>query len=99
MYSVFYIQRRTCGMFITKVDVDSQAERAGLKRGDELLTVNGHNFQTVTHQRALDLLRGSTHLCLTVKANRLGFKEMVNETQGHDNVRILAIFLCEFSLR
>lgn len=36
---------RTPGIFINAVDVDSQAEKIGLKRGDEILTVNNVNFQ------------------------------------------------------
>jgi Rap guanine nucleotide exchange factor 2 len=75
------------GIFIAKVDVGGQAERIGLKRGDELLEVNGMSCQQMTHAKVLDLLRGGTHLALTVKSNLLGFKELLLNCQqggGHD---------------
>lgn len=39
--------------------------------------MNGQNFQHISHQKALEILRGSTHLSITVKSNLLGFKEML----------------------
>lgn len=45
----------------------------GLKRGDQILEVNGQSFEHVTtHARALEILRGATHLSITVKSNLLG---------------------------
>ena len=78
------VENRTQGIFIAKVDTDSQAERIGLKRGDELLDVNGQNCQAMTHAKVLELLRGGTHLALTVKSNLLGFKEMMTNCQPVD---------------
>ena len=37
---------RNNGVFITKVEADSQAEQIGLKKGDEILQVNGQVFIT-----------------------------------------------------
>lgn len=62
------------GLYISKVEVGSQAEKVGLKRGDEILEVNNQNFQHIQHARALELLRASTHLSMSVKSNLLGFK-------------------------
>lgn len=50
----------------------SKAEQVGLKRGDQILEVNGQSFEHVTHVRALEILRGTTHLSITVKSNLLG---------------------------
>lgn len=66
-----------CGVFISKVDKNSKAEDVGLKRGDQILEVNGHNFEHVTLARALELMTGTTHLCITVKSNLLVFKEII----------------------
>lgn len=44
--------------------------------------MNGHNFQHIAHQKALEILRGSTHLSITVKSNLLGFKEMLAADRG-----------------
>lgn len=42
------------------------------------LQVNGQSFEHVSHARALEILRGTTHLSITVKSNLLHFKEMLN---------------------
>jgi Rap guanine nucleotide exchange factor 2 len=44
---------------------------------EQILDVNNQSFEYITHLRALELLRGSTHLSLTVKYNPLAFKEML----------------------
>ena len=69
---------RNFGVFISKVDKKSKAEDVGLKRGDQILEVNGHSFEHMTFTRALEILRGTTHLSITVKSNLLHFKEMLN---------------------
>lgn len=76
-FSVLGGLERHCGIFISKVEKGSKAHEAGLKRGDQILEVNGHNFEYITHSRALDILRGTTHLSITVRSNVLAFKEML----------------------
>lgn len=56
----------------SQVDKRSKAEDVGLKRGDQILEVNGQSFEHVSHKRALEVLRGTTHLSITVKSNLLG---------------------------
>ncbi|XP_041363202.1 rap guanine nucleotide exchange factor 6-like isoform X3 [Gigantopelta aegis] len=68
---------RGSGIFITKVENRSKAFDAGLKRGDQILEVNGQNFQHISHNRALEILRGATHLSIMVKSNLHDFKEML----------------------
>ncbi|XP_022902879.1 rap guanine nucleotide exchange factor 6 isoform X4 [Onthophagus taurus] len=69
---------RNFGIFISKVNKKSKAEDVGLKRGDQILEVNGQSFEHMTHTRAFELLKGSTHLSISVKSNLLHFKEMLN---------------------
>ncbi|XP_048525291.1 rap guanine nucleotide exchange factor 6 isoform X5 [Dendroctonus ponderosae] len=69
---------RNFGIFISKVDKKSKAEEIGLKRGDQILEVNGQSFEHVSHAKALEILRGTTHLSITIKSNLLHFKEMLN---------------------
>ncbi|XP_044734898.1 rap guanine nucleotide exchange factor 6 isoform X3 [Chrysoperla carnea] len=69
---------RNFGIFISKVDKQSKAEKLGLKRGDQILDVNGQSFEHVSHAKALEILRGTTHLSITVKSNLFNFKEMLN---------------------
>ncbi|XP_035225084.1 rap guanine nucleotide exchange factor 2-like isoform X2 [Stegodyphus dumicola] len=68
--------------FVSKVDKGSKAEEVGLKRGDQILEVNGQSFEVMSHVRALELLRGTTHLCITVKSNLLAFKEMLSAPEN-----------------
>ncbi|CAF1161556.1 unnamed protein product [Adineta steineri] len=66
------------GIFVSKVERNSKAYDAGLRRGDQILSVNGQCFDYLAHARALEILRGSTHLSLTVKNNLMGFNEIIN---------------------
>lgn len=75
------------GIFISKVDKKSKAEDVGLKRGDQILEVNGQSFEHVNHTRALEILRGSTHLSITVKSNLLAFKEMLQMPENSPRPR------------
>ncbi|XP_021348182.1 rap guanine nucleotide exchange factor 6-like isoform X7 [Mizuhopecten yessoensis] len=43
----------------------------------DILEVNGSNFLNVSHNKALETLRGTTHLSVTVKYNLRDFKEML----------------------
>lgn len=70
-------ERGGYGIFIAAVDKRSKPEDRGLKRGDQILEVNGHSFEHVTNARALELLTSTTHLSITVKSNLLEFKEML----------------------
>ena len=49
----------------------------GLKRGDQLLEVNGQSFENITGPKAIDVLMSHAHLCLIVKSNTIGFKEVM----------------------
>lgn len=66
------------GIYIVSVEKGTKAEDVGLKRGDQILEVNGQNFEHVNHKRAMELLTSSTHLSITVKNNLLGFKEILH---------------------
>lgn len=43
----------------------------------QILEVNNQSFKHVSHAKAIDILKESTHLSMTVKSNLMGFKEMV----------------------
>ncbi|XP_011499860.1 PREDICTED: rap guanine nucleotide exchange factor 2-like isoform X5 [Ceratosolen solmsi marchali] len=76
-FSILGGYERGFGIFISKVEKKSKAEDVGLKRGDQILEVNGQSFEHVNHAKALEILRSSTHLSITVKSNLLAFKEML----------------------
>jgi len=76
-FSLLGGSERGSALFITKVEPGSKVEEAGLKRGDQILDVNGQTFDRIPHSKALETLRGSTHLSITVRSNMLGFKAML----------------------
>ena len=54
---------RNSGIFVSRVERGSRAAEIGLKRGDQILEVNGQSFEHVTKQsRALEVLRSVCHL-------------------------------------
>ncbi|XP_028852006.1 whirlin isoform X2 [Denticeps clupeoides] len=55
------------GIYITGVDRDSAAEYGGLKVGDQILDVNGRCFRSIPHDEAVQILRSSHQLLVTVK--------------------------------
>lgn len=73
---------RGYGIFVSKVEPNSKVEQLGLRRGDQILEVNGINFSIITYAKALDVLRSTAHLQLTVKYNPFMFNEMVSVPEG-----------------
>ncbi|XP_063116982.1 rap guanine nucleotide exchange factor 2 isoform X6 [Cavia porcellus] len=65
------------GIFVDSVDPGSKAAEAGLKRGDQILEVNGQNFENIQLSKAMEILRNNTHLSITVKTNLFVFKELL----------------------
>uniref|UniRef100_A0A8C0HLL9 Rap guanine nucleotide exchange factor 2 n=1 Tax=Buteo japonicus TaxID=224669 RepID=A0A8C0HLL9_9AVES len=65
------------GIFVDSVDFGSKAAEAGLKRGDQILEVNGQNFENIQLSKAMEILRNNTHLSITVKTNLFVFKELL----------------------
>lgn len=59
-------------LHILQVENGSKADEVGLKRGDQILSVNGQSFQHIQHEKAMESLCSSTHLSITVKANLSG---------------------------
>jgi len=81
-FSILGGYERGFGIFISKVDAKSKAESLGLKRGDQILEVNGINFTIISHVRALEVLRTTTHLQLTIKYNPFMFSKMIDRPEG-----------------
>ncbi|XP_063367740.1 rap guanine nucleotide exchange factor 2 [Cydia amplana] len=76
-FSILGGYERGYGIFILKVEKRSKAEEVGLKRGDEVIEVNGQSFRHVSNAKAMEIITGSTHLSITVKSNLLVFKQML----------------------
>ncbi|GCC34065.1 hypothetical protein chiPu_0012538 [Chiloscyllium punctatum] len=66
------------GIFIDSIEPSSKATETGLKRGDQIMEVNGQNFENIQLPKALEILRNNTHLSITVKTNLFVFKELLS---------------------
>ena len=78
-FSIMGGYERGFGIFVSKVEKGSKADEIGLKRGDQILEVNGQSFDehVTKHARALEILKSVCHLSITVKSNLLAFNEMM----------------------
>ncbi|KAM6911328.1 rap guanine nucleotide exchange factor 6 isoform 2-T2 [Lycodopsis pacificus] len=77
-FSVQGGSERGFGIFVESVEVGSKAAEAGLKRGDQIMEINGQNFENISFSKAVDILRNNTHLSLTAKTNIFVFKELLS---------------------
>ncbi|XP_068601140.1 rap guanine nucleotide exchange factor 6 [Brachionichthys hirsutus] len=77
-FSVQGGSERGFGIFVESVEVGSKAAEAGLKRGDQIMEINGQNFENISISKAVDIFRNNTHLSLTVKTNIFVFKELLS---------------------
>ncbi|XP_014383360.1 rap guanine nucleotide exchange factor 6 isoform X4 [Alligator sinensis] len=73
------------GIFVETVETGSKAAEVGLKRGDQIMEVNGQNFENITFVKALEILRNNTHLSITVKTNIFVFKELLSRIGQEKN--------------
>ncbi|CAJ1063453.1 rap guanine nucleotide exchange factor 6 isoform X8 [Xyrichtys novacula] len=77
-FSVQGGSERGFGVFVESVEPGSKAAEAGLKRGDQIMEINGQNFENISITKAVDILKNNTHLSLTVKTNIFVFKELLS---------------------
>uniref|UniRef100_A0A3P8PT18 Rap guanine nucleotide exchange factor (GEF) 6 n=1 Tax=Astatotilapia calliptera TaxID=8154 RepID=A0A3P8PT18_ASTCA len=77
-FSVQGGSERGFGIFVESVEEGSKAAEAGLKKGDQIMEINGQNFENISLSKAADILRNNTHLSLTVKTNIFVFKELLS---------------------
>uniref|UniRef100_A0A4W4HD52 Rap guanine nucleotide exchange factor (GEF) 6 n=1 Tax=Electrophorus electricus TaxID=8005 RepID=A0A4W4HD52_ELEEL len=82
---------RAFGIFVESVEEGSKAAEAGLKRGDQIMEINGQNFENISYSKAMDILKNNTHLSLTVKTNIFVFKELqsrIRHEKKNGNIHI-----------
>uniref|UniRef100_A0A803YJ24 PDZ domain containing 7 n=1 Tax=Meleagris gallopavo TaxID=9103 RepID=A0A803YJ24_MELGA len=55
------------GIYVSKVDPGGLAEQNGIRVGDQVLAANGVKFEDISHSKAVEVLKGQTHIMLTIK--------------------------------
>lgn len=91
MFSIQGGWEKGYGIFVSKVEKDTKAHELGIRKGDQILDVNGHSFQHITLLNALDTLKSFTHLSISLKYNPIGFNEMLlhPEKSPHRNKKTI----------
>lgn len=56
------------GIYISKVEFDSPADKSGLEVGDQIVEVNGINFEWVTHKSAVMVMKAFDDLCIVIRS-------------------------------
>lgn len=49
------------------MDPGGLAEQNGIRVGDQVLAANGVKFEDISHSKAVEVLKGQTHIMLTIK--------------------------------
>uniref|UniRef100_A0A8C3SP65 PDZ domain containing 7 n=1 Tax=Chelydra serpentina TaxID=8475 RepID=A0A8C3SP65_CHESE len=69
------------GIYVSRVDPGGLAEQNGIRVGDQVLAANGVKFDAISHSKAVEVLKGQTHIMLTIRETGRfpAYKEMVAE--------------------
>ncbi|XP_063293992.1 harmonin isoform X2 [Pelobates fuscus] len=59
-----------CGLYISHIMKESQADNAGLQIGDELVRINGYSISSCTHEEVINLIR--TKKIVSIKVRHVG---------------------------
>ncbi|CAL4213318.1 unnamed protein product, partial [Meganyctiphanes norvegica] len=71
-----------CGIYLSKVMPNTKAERIGLREGDQIISVNGINFEHIEHARAVKILKANTDIDLQVRYFPYGYKKTYDNVQN-----------------
>lgn len=55
------------------MDPGSLAEEAGFRVGDQILDVNGKNFENIKHKEAVEFIKNNKHIIVTLKVLKYYF--------------------------
>lgn len=64
-----------CGIYLSKVMPNTEVERLGLKEGDQLLWVNGTNFESIDHASAVRVLKANAEVTMQVRYFPYGYRK------------------------
>lgn len=64
------------------MDPGGLAEQNGIRVGDQVLAANGVKFEDISHSKAVEVLKGQTHIMLTIKVPASGPMGLPGEVGG-----------------
>ncbi|XP_063602371.1 PDZ domain-containing protein 11-like [Penaeus indicus] len=71
-----------CGIFLSKVMPNTEAERLGLREADQIISVNGTNFEDIEHARAVQILKSNTEIVMQLRYFPYGYKKTYEKVQN-----------------
>ncbi|XP_065202666.1 whirlin-like isoform X7 [Planococcus citri] len=63
------------GVYISRVEEGSIAEKSGLRPGDSILEVNGIPFTNISHEEALKILKSCRQISMTIRTSPLSNRQ------------------------
>ncbi|XP_065834196.1 PDZ domain-containing protein 11-like [Oscarella lobularis] len=66
---------RRSDIYISKIVPNSEAEKIGLKVGDQILHVNGASFGDIDHAQAVKILKSTSDIMMTVRYYPYGYRK------------------------
>ena len=63
---------------------NTEAERLGLREADQVLSVNGYNFEDIEHGQAVTILKSNTEIIMQIRYFPYGYMKTY-EVHGSSN--------------
>ncbi|XP_022326245.2 PDZ domain-containing protein 11-like [Crassostrea virginica] len=67
-------QEHHCGIYVSKVMLNSEADKLGLREGDQILAVNNRDFMNIDHAEAVKVLKMNTSILMVVQFFPYGYE-------------------------
>ncbi|XP_042883823.1 PDZ domain-containing protein 11-like [Penaeus japonicus] len=77
-----------CGIFLSKVMPNTEAERLGLREADQIISVNGTNFEDIEHAKAVQILKSNTEIVMQLRYFPYGYKKTYEKVQNANMGRV-----------
>ncbi|XP_045611455.1 PDZ domain-containing protein 11 [Procambarus clarkii] len=71
-----------CGIYLSKVMPNTEAERLGLREGDQIVSVNGTDFEDIEHAKAVKILKSNTEIMMQLRNFPYGYKKTYENVQN-----------------
>lgn len=71
-----------CGIYLSKVTPNMEAERLGLKESDQILSVNGIDFEDIEHTKAVKILKSNAQIEMKVRYFPYGYRKTYDKVQN-----------------
>ncbi|XP_042241327.1 PDZ domain-containing protein 11-like isoform X2 [Homarus americanus] len=71
-----------CGIFLSKVMPNTEAERLGLQEADQIVSVNETNFEDIEHAKAVKILKSNTEIVMQLRYFPYGYRKTYEKVQN-----------------